>query len=322
MKRIIGWLVVTSSLTAAAEGSSWSQKLDAARAHAVEERNKLGLPNDASLFGKYPTPEISFVADTARPLVCPGASGAIQILGKIAAGSSVVFQSDDVTVKSEHLTPNGWEGTVEVKRTAPPQRVSATVSAPVSFASRSADAFVIGCAHSWKIDLRNGDSLTFKTDTKAGFGVQEIPGEWSRKGKKVTIPLSVTLENGAAQIHRQVSAEEMNARMKAFSSMADSPEMKKLNDKTNALIEKISACSKKSTSQIQGCLAGPQAEMEKLNEQRKALMEKPQQSGGPEAGCDEVSVHIANGQLSGDATQCAGQPSEAHVALTGKITPG
>ncbi|GMU59609.1 MAG: hypothetical protein AMXMBFR34_13720 [Myxococcaceae bacterium] len=317
-------LCLVVSLPAAAE--SWNKKLDAWRSAAYAERKKLGLDKDRkALYAKYPTPEVKFASGSGGPaaaglIICPDETKNVTLAGKLAPGSFVSVNSDELEVVKEAFTAKGWEATLHAKKTATPTRIDVQVFSPVSTASKYLGGLAIGCDHTWIFEVSGGDTLVVKSK----YGVLEevkVTGEWKR-GDKVLGQASFRMWAGSGNVRldQEVSQADQMAQAKAMMDLMKSPEMKSIDAKSEAVSKKMGECGKLHPDKMEACFAGPQKEIEALSKQREELMAKLEIKSSPPFGCRRIDTNAKDGLLSGEAELCAGKRSSERVKVTGRYT--
>jgi len=320
------WLAVAVVVALVTAVHAEDQKLDAFRAAQLAERKKLGLDKDQkALFAKYPTPEVTFAAAagggaSGKVVLCPDETKTVTLTGKLAPGSFVSIGSDDVEILKQAQTAKGWEATVHAKKTATPGAVDVSVLAPVSLAQQSVEALVIGCEHTWYVEVQGGDTLVVKTKFQAERDTT-VTGEWKRGGKVVgSATFKAWANHGTLRLDQEQPQADMMGQVNAMQEMMASPEMKAIDARMNAAMKKLDGCSKLPPEKMGPCFAGPQKEMEAINKDREALMAKNEVKNSPAVGCRRLDLTAKDGKLSGEAEQCSGKRLQERVPVTGRYT--
>jgi hypothetical protein len=186
----LGMLLFALLAAATARTLTVQERIKEFREAAMAERSKRGLTRP-QLAQKYPTPELTLVP-AAVPLVVPGETVKVKAKGKIAKGSLVVLDCDDVQTSALKQTANGVDAQVKIPPFVPSKACNLVVMAPVSAWYASLTALRIGAArYSWKLKLANGLSAEITMSDRPGM-LPELVSTW-RDGDK-------TLGERSAQI--------------------------------------------------------------------------------------------------------------------------
>jgi len=319
-------LVVLLVLAAPAVGGDWQKRQSDFYTKASAERKQLGL-DAKSLKTKYPTPEVTFSgigsgggAAASCVALCPGKTGKFMVKGKLPQGSLVVVQSNDVEVVEEKQTASGWEATVKARPDAPPEVLGVSAISAVSAIQVSVPGLEIGCEHTFTFEVA-GDTMVLKVTFPCGKEETTASGEWRRAGKVLgAYTYQVRRGSHSLSLHRQASQQEAMAQGQGMMDLMQSKEWKAIDTRFNAVMAKMTACTKGPQSQMSACMQALQPEMDSINKQREALTLEHEKKGSLAFGCAELDVQANAGQLKGQATQCAGRANAERVPVTGHYT--
>ncbi len=320
-------LVVLLLLAAPAVGGDWQKRQSEFYAKSSAERKQLGLDAKA-LKTKYPTPEVTFSgigsggggAAASCVALCPGKTGKFEVKGKLPPGSLVVVESNDVEVIEEKQTASGWEATVKARPDAPPELLRVSAISAVSAIQASVRGLEIGCEYTFTFEVA-GDTMILKISFPCGKEETTASGEWRRGGKVLgTYTYQVRRGNHSLSLNRQATQEEAMAQSQGMMAMMQSKEWKALDARFNAVMAKMTACSKGTQSQMGPCMQALQPEMDSIAKERQALTLDSEKKSSLAFGCAELDVQASGGQLKGQARQCAGRANDERVPVTGHYT--
>ncbi len=319
-------LVVLLVLAAPATGGDWQKRQSEFYAKASAERKQLGLDSKA-LKAKYPTPEVTFSgigsgggAAARCVALCPGKTGRFEVKGKLPQGSLVVVQSNDVEIVEEKQTAAGWEATVKAKPDAPPELLGVSAISAVSTIQVTLPGLEIGCEHTFTFEVA-GDTMILKVTFPCGKEETTATGEWRRGGKVLgTYTYQVRRGSHSLSLNRQTSQQEAMAQSQGMMALMQSKEWKALDARFNAVMAKMTACTKGPQSQMSACMKPLQPEIDSISKERQALTLESEKKGSLAFGCAVLDVQANGGQLKGQATQCAGRANDERVPVTGHYT--
>ncbi|HUM10501.1 MAG TPA: hypothetical protein VLT82_06080 [Myxococcaceae bacterium] len=319
-------LVVLLVLAAPATGGDWQKRQSEFHAKASAERKQLGLDSNA-VRAKYPTPEVTFSgagsgggAAASCVVLCPGKTGKFVLKGKLPQGSLVLVQSNDVEVVEEKQTSSGWEATVKAKPDAPPELLGVSAISAVSGIQVTVPGLEIGCEHTFTFEVA-GDTMVLKVTFPCGQQETTATGEWRRAGKVLgSYTYQVRRGQHSLSLDRQVPQEEAMAQGQGAMAVMQSKEWKDLDQRFNAVMAKVNACTKGPQNQIAPCMQKLQPEMDAINKERQALMDASEKKNSLKFGCGALEVEANAGKLKGTATQCAGHKNDDRLSVTGTYT--
>jgi hypothetical protein len=249
---------LAGSLVRAAQNNQFQEKRSALMSEWSAEKKKLGL-QEATLYAKYPTPEIAF-NDAVE--VSPGATAAVSFTGKIPEGAAVLSEHDAAQL-SGGVSGNRYTGKLTVAPGQMPGFVRAIAFTPVSGASvggavafiNVVNAFDLRGTNGWTIKLvptakafsrsktqatlpyradfyRPNEGKPFETrETELKFTVNDEPGA----------PLNFSLREAAATTGAQAEYEAIVKKMSdpaALAKLSDA-EQEKLSERFGQLMEQI-----------------------------------------------------------------------------------
>lgn len=134
--------------------TKFQQQRQAIIAKAEAERERLGINDRKTLFGKYPTPEIGL---TGAVCLAPGQTGEIVVKGRFLPGTKFLLDSERIEIVTENLSPTEYRATVRVPADLGPESADLEAIAPVS-AGRATrgDAVVVTGKYEWNLKAANG----------------------------------------------------------------------------------------------------------------------------------------------------------------------
>ncbi len=149
---LVGLVLVLGFARAAL--NKFQQQRQAIIAKAEAERERLGIDDRKTLFGKYPTPEIGLM-DTV--CVAPGGTAQIVVKGRFQPGTRFLLESERIEVVTENLTDAEYRATIKVPADLGPESANLEVYAPVS-AGRDVrnNAVVVTGKYEWNLKAANG----------------------------------------------------------------------------------------------------------------------------------------------------------------------
>jgi hypothetical protein len=172
---IVGLQIVTGILlfwgVTHAALSKYQQKDRALREACRAERAKLTPQQQTQL--QCSTPEISLVSHV---MVKPGETAEVAINGKFPAGTSFVFQSDNIEVLKESSNANAYRATIKAASDSGPRTVSINALIPLCCKSGYlSHALTIAGNNAWDFQAVNGwkvKAQPLRSDPSQG---QELP---------------------------------------------------------------------------------------------------------------------------------------------------
>ena len=319
-------LVVLLVLAAPAVGGDWQKRQSEFYAKANAERKQLGLDSNA-VRAKYPTPEVTFSgtgsgggAAAHCVAICPGKTGKFELKGKLPQGSLVQVQSNDVEVMEEKQTSTGWEATIKARPDAPPERLQISAISAVSAIQVGVPGLEIGCEHTFTLEV-SGDTMVLKVTFPCGKEETTATGEWRHDSKVLgTYTYHVRRGEHSISLSRQASQQEAMAQGQGTMAVMQSKEWKALDARSNAVMAKMTGCTKGPQSQMSSCMNALQPEMNSINKERQAMLAANEKKGSLTFGCGQLDAQANAGQLKGTASQCAGHTRDDRLPLTGHYT--
>ena len=245
---------------------------------------------------------------------CAGSKVPVTLTGKLAKGTVLAVESDDVAVKDEKLEPGRWSATLELSAGAPPQTVSITAVAPGG-AQTSVRVLHVGCKHAWTVTLDSGETVTVHSAwPKSGRTSGPGEGGWSA-GEKST--WDVSGRPPSFVLERVLSEAETAARTERMSLAMNSPKARELaRRRAAAEREGEKRCASQPSFDLTlKCMAPIQEEMNAIDAENEELARKAR--GGPKAGCDLLEVDLREGKLTGLGTRCSDE--RRHKIVSGSV---
>lgn len=279
--------------------SGWQERRAAVYTKADAERKKQGLEDQAKLYAKYPTPEVSFAGQPAR--LCPGKTATVKLTGKFVTGTSFIVTDDSVQVLKEKATPTSWEAQLQAAPNAMPDSVAVDVITPVSAAMRSEQVLNLGCKYQWHLELSDGQTLDLTTD----FSAQDHGGDATvaKSGKMLgTLRYGIGGSREDFNFTRQASQQEFQAAAAGMTALYSAPEFQALQSRQQKAADTLGACKDPKT--MAACMKGPAEEMRRIGEEQQAMTKKFMSAGKPNYGCQQLNVKVTGGTLSGEANEC------------------
>jgi hypothetical protein len=285
--KIVAGIVLFWGVTHAAL-STYQQKEQAVRESCRAERAKLTPQQQKQL--PCITPEISLVS---RATVKPGETVDVVINGKFPAGTSFVFQSDNIEVLKESCLANSYRATVKATASGGPRTVSISAITPICCkGTYLSHAITISANYVWDLQASNGWKVK----------AQPLPADSSR-GRELLYALEFYRGSETAPfIKRRATFYPAEGDSTGFSFSISG------QDESSANVQQQLETIMK---QMQNPNL-PDAERDKLTKKMEDLMTqmtktmqdpgyaKKLQAQEQEFGCNGIHLNLQNGALSGN----------------------
>ena len=278
---------------------------------AEADRGKLKL-DQAALYAKYPTPEVTFEGEPL--LLAPGAAATIHLTGHFPAGTAFLFDDDAVQVTHEKASGTGWEAQIKVAASALPSDVRVAVIAPVSGADQSVQ--VLRIRGMYQLDLKFADGWTAHVvprELDKDSGNLTCDAEFKRPGdpkspqkRSLTLRMNDGAFNGRLDANEEDQAVYAAMSEKLVAAMTPDPStMKKIEE----FAAKAGACK------TEACMNKAREELTALSEAQEKKSAAAAASVGKLAAYQCASFDVAGtlNELTGKAT-CSG---DVVLAITG-----
>jgi hypothetical protein len=315
------WLPITALISSGlflalgivrASNTDFQKKRDILLQACQAEQKKLGINNTATLFGKYPTPEIAL---SRMVRIVPGATGEIVVRGKFQPNTKFLFDNDSVSVLKESATATEYRATVQIGDIAGPSFSALYAFAPVSGANLSTAAIYIGGKYEWNLTTANGWQIKMHpldeqftpsatSPPRPRFSVEFYKGGDAKPFQTMELALDINsaAENdtysGSLGVSAGGGAGDPTAELQSIGKKMSDPNLPPAE--RQKLMQRMMVLSQQMSSQATNAVANAQ----KLQQQQA------------EFGCNNISLHLKGTDVDGEVAcgENVGRPK-----LTGTI---
>lgn len=301
--RVLTMLVVIGAAGVLTRAASLTSKYDAElqrlRAEWKAAQQAEGLdPNRGrkTLYGKYPTPEITL----CKPVViAPGASAPIGISGKFPDKTAFLVDHDQVTLEPGASTAAKYSARATVAADALPGAARLFAYAPVSGAWNRCGAVFIGGTPAFTLKASNGWTVTLTPEgkpwtTDASSASLAYRAEYFKPGvaapfETMTGPLTISANDRPSRevtvsLQPGNSGSAMQEYQELIAKMSDPQALLKMSPKERAAFEKkMEEVGDRMSKEMEAMSANPQAMVDKQ----------------AQFGCGSITLSETDGRIGG-----------------------